>query len=129
MTVRSLDHYNIRASRQLLEQLRDFYRNVIGLADGPRPPFKEAGYWLYAGDRAVLHLSEAGEDEVHNTHVPGTFNHAAFACSGRPEFEKRLVAAGVTARQGHVPGTNIIQLFVEDPAGNGVELSFGDEHA
>jgi len=55
MTVKNLDHFNIRASGPLLEELREFYCDLIGLSEGFRPPFEEAGYWLYAGDLAILH--------------------------------------------------------------------------
>ncbi len=50
MTVRGFDHYNLRADRAVLDELRDFYRDVVGLAVGDRPPFRRFGYWLYSGD-------------------------------------------------------------------------------
>jgi len=49
-----LDHVNIR-TRQL-SVVRAFYTDVLGLKDGPRPPFGHPGAWLYAGDRPVVHL-------------------------------------------------------------------------
>ena len=33
MTVKNLDHFNIRASESLLEELREFYCDLIGLSD------------------------------------------------------------------------------------------------
>lgn len=57
MSVIGLDHYNLRAPRPLLDTLRDFYIDVVGLRLGARPPFRSHGYWLYAGAQAVLHLS------------------------------------------------------------------------
>ena len=53
-------HYNLRAPRALLDELREFYCDVVGLELGARPPFRSFGYWLYAGGHPVLHLSEAG---------------------------------------------------------------------
>lgn len=50
----------------------------------------------------------------------------AFACSGRAEMEARLHASGVGFRTDHVPATAQVQLFFQDPAGNGVELNFGE---
>ena len=29
---------------------RDFYRDVVGLTVGERPPFRRFGYWLYGGE-------------------------------------------------------------------------------
>jgi catechol-2,3-dioxygenase len=129
MTVCGIDHFNIRASRELLEQVRVFYCDVIGLVVGDRPPFDSAGYWLYAGDRAVLHLSLADEDEQLATNVATTLNHIALACTDRAEMERKLAAFGVRFRTARVPATSVAQLFLKDPAGNGIELSFADEPA
>jgi catechol 2,3-dioxygenase-like lactoylglutathione lyase family enzyme len=122
--VQTFDHYNLRAPRALLEELCAFYRDVVGLAVGERPPFRRFGYWLYAGRQPVLHLGEANGDETCAAHVEGTFNHASFSCTGRSEFESRLAARGIEYRTAQVPLTGQVQLFFRDPAGNGVELSF-----
>ncbi len=129
MTVCGIDHFNITASRELLEQVRAFYCDVIGLVVGDRPPFDSAGYWLYAGDRAVLHLSLADADEQLATNVATTLNHIALACTGRAEMERKLAESGVRFRTARVPATSVVQLFLKDPAGNGIELSFADEPA
>jgi catechol-2,3-dioxygenase len=115
MTVCGIDHFNITASRELLEQVRAFYCDVI--------------YWLYAGDRAVLHLSLADADQQLATNVATTLNHIALACTDRAEMERKLAAFGVRFRTARVPATSVAQLFLKDPAGNGIELSFADEPA
>jgi catechol-2,3-dioxygenase len=127
MPVRAFDHYNLRAPRALLDDLCAFYRDVVGLTVGPRPPFRRFGYWLYAGERPVLHLGEADPLEVCNVQVTGTFNHASFDCTGKREFEARLAERGIEYRTAHVPLTGQAQLFFRDPAGNGVELQFASE--
>jgi catechol 2,3-dioxygenase-like lactoylglutathione lyase family enzyme len=124
MPVRGFDHYNLRAARPLLDELRDFYCDVVGLRVGERPPLRRFGYWLYAGDRPVLHLSEADSEETRSTTVTTTFAHAAFDCTDRAGFERRLNERGVRFRVAQVPVTNQVQLFFLDPAGNGVELGF-----
>ena len=124
MHVRGFDHYNLRAARPVLDQLRDFYRDVVGLEVGERPPFRRFGYWLYAGDRPVLHLAEADAHETRSGTAKTTFAHAAFNCTDRAAFERRLVERGIRYRVDQVPITNQVQLFFEDPAGNGVELQF-----
>jgi catechol-2,3-dioxygenase len=128
MPVRAFDHYNLRAPRALLDDLCAFYRDVVGLTVGPRPPFRRFGYWLYAGERPVLHLGEADAGETCDAPVSGTFNHASFDCTGKREFEARLSARGIEYRTAHVPLTGHAQLFFRDPAGNGVELQFASEH-
>lgn len=124
MPVQGFDHYNLRAPRALLDELCAFYRDVVGLRVGERPPFRRFGYWLYAGARPVLHLGEAGSADVCTSDVEGTFDHASFACSDRGEFERRLATLNVEYRVARVPLTGQVQLFFRDPAGNGVELSF-----
>lgn len=122
--IRAFDHYNLRAPRGLLDVLRDFYCDVLGFELGARPPFRRFGYWLYAGDKPVLHLSEADVDEHRAVGMTTTFDHAAFDCRGRAEFERRLRELGIDYRVTQVPQVGLVQLFCKDPAGNGVELSF-----
>jgi catechol-2,3-dioxygenase len=124
MPVRGFSHYNLRASRELLDELRDFYRDVVGLEEGFRPPFRSFGYWLYAGQDAVLHLSESKPGEARTDRPSGTFDHAAFRCTGRQEYEQALARRGIVYRTAVVPETSMTQLFLTDPAGNGVELNF-----
>ncbi len=126
MPVAALNHYNLRCSRELLDRLRTFYCDVIGLRQGERPPFPSFGYWLYAGDDAILHLSEARPQEQRLAGTVNTFDHAAFSCSGRSEMEAHLARCGVAFETAEVPGTGQVQLFLKDPAGNGVELNFAE---
>jgi catechol 2,3-dioxygenase-like lactoylglutathione lyase family enzyme len=129
MPVQAFDHYNLRAPRALLDELCAFYRDVVGLTVGDRPPLRRFGYWLYAGPRAVLHLGEADATDVCRAGVEGTFNHASFACTNREEFERRLAELDIAYRTARVPLTGQVQLFFRDPAGNGVELCFATEEA
>lgn len=124
MPVGAFDHYNLRAARPVLEELRAFYCDVVGLTVGDRPPFRRFGYWLYAGERPVLHLSEADDSETRSRTAVTTFAHAAFNCTERTEFERRLRQLGIAYRTAQVPLLNLEQLFFRDPAGNGVELQF-----
>jgi len=124
MPVHGFDHYNLRAPRPVLEQLCAFYCEVVGLQVGERPPFRHFGYWLYAGERPVLHLSEADQGEARPTGTVNTFAHAAFNCTGRASFEQLLTERGIRYRVAEVPLTGKAQLFFHDPAGNGVELQF-----
>jgi catechol-2,3-dioxygenase len=124
MPVRGFDHYNLRASRPVLDELKAFYCDVVGLTLGERPPFRRFGYWLYADGRPVLHLSEADEHESRSRTAVTTFAHAAFNCSDRERYERRLTELGIPFRTARVPQLAIEQLFFHDPAGNGVELQF-----
>ncbi len=124
MSILSFSHYNLRAPRELLDTLCSFYVEVVGLRVGERPPFMSFGYWLYAGEQDVLHLTEARDDEVRSIEAATTFDHAAFNCAGRGEYESTLAQRGIKYEIAHVPQTGQFQLFFKDPAGNGVELNF-----
>ena len=64
---------------------------MAGLRQRERPAFRSFGYWLYAGERDVLHLSEAKPGEIRATDVATTFDHAAFTCTDPAAMEQRLV--------------------------------------
>jgi catechol-2,3-dioxygenase len=127
MPLVGFSHYNLRASRDTLDALRDFYVNIVGLREGERPPFHHYGYWLYAGNDAVLHLSEVNPGEVRHTQVSGTFDHVAFSCTDAAQFEAHLTRSGIRYHGDVVPASGQYQLFFQDPAGNGVELNFAGE--
>ena len=124
MPVAGLDHINLRAPRPLLEELRRFYIEAIGLAEGPRPPFRSHGHWLYAGERDVLHLTEAASGEVRATGIATAFDHIAFACTDAGAMLARLRRHGIDHVVEDVPATSQKQVFLRDPAGNGIELNF-----
>ena|SRR3984957_8791766 len=123
MAVEGFNHYNLRAQRPLLDVLRDFYVDVIGLSLGFRPAFRSFGYWLYAGDKDILHLTEAPPGEYRPTEGCGTFDHVAFTCINVDSFRRRLGSLGVDFTSEVAP-TGQLQLFLKDPGGNGVELNF-----
>lgn len=124
MNVSGICHYNLRAPRALLDSLCSFYSSIVGLSVGPRPPLQSFGYWLYAGDKDVLHLTESRSNETRAAGTPHTFDHVAFSCSDAPAYEARLRASGISYQSDTVPSIGQFQLFFSDPAGNGVELNF-----
>ena len=124
MPVAGLDHCNLRAPRELLQALRRFYIDVIGLEEGWRPPFHSRGHWLYAQGRDLVHLTEAAADGIRVPGVNGTFDHIAFACTDPDAMEARLRRHGIDYTVEVVPATAQRQVFLRDPAGNGIELNF-----
>ena len=123
--VRGLDHINLRVPADLLEPVRSFYIDLIGLHDGFRPPMGSGshGYWLYADQSAVLHLS-IGAAEVSVNRGNGYFSHVAFACTDLKATRTRLEAAGIPHRTVVLDEGTQVQIFVVDPAGITVELNF-----
>ena len=118
MTIRLVDHINVQTHR--LEETRDFYVEILGLTEGYRPELGFPGYWLYAGDRAVVHMQEAKGPVGPSTAC--ALNHAAFEVSEIDPLLARLEARGIPYDARDVPGTTIRQAFFLDP--NGVRLEF-----
>ncbi|HIF10953.1 MAG TPA: hypothetical protein EYQ81_14705 [Sneathiellales bacterium] len=54
MTVETLDHFTIVTAD--LDTSVAFYTDVLGLENGKRPDLGFPGAWIYAGDKAVVHL-------------------------------------------------------------------------
>ena len=123
--VRALDHVNLRAPAALIERLRRFYVDIVGLQEGPRPSFRSGsrGHWLYAGEQPLMHLSISAEGEG----LPqrsGWLNHYAFACDDLASTRARLDAAEIPYKVDIVDSLGQVQLFLTDPAGLAVELNF-----
>ncbi|MGD8580053.1 MAG: diguanylate cyclase [Lysobacterales bacterium] len=120
-----LDHINITAPGHLLDELRDFYRDVLGLTEGYRPTFSRPGYWLYADDRPVVHLIESGTGKIQDGLA--ALDHVAFRSRGLEAMKSRLEAFGVGYQEFVVSDIRLTQLFVTDPAGTRVEINFPGE--
>mgnify|MGYP005806019099 CR=1 FL=1 len=124
MPTRGLNHINFHAERKLLDALKDFYCGIVGLEVGARPNFPRFGYWLYAGGQPVVHLYESTPNEMRKTDVATAFDHVAFSCEDSAAFEAALRERGIAYSKALVPGSEQVQLFLTDPAGNKVELNF-----
>jgi len=117
-------HYNLRAERSMMEQLKVFYRDIVGLHIGDRPQLTSFGYWLYAGSRDVLHLSEAKPEEKRKENVATTFDHVAFTATDYDVTIVRLEKLSIQFKTREISDAGQKQIFFRDPAGNGIELNF-----
>jgi glyoxylase I family protein len=124
LAILGFNHYNLRAERNLLEQLKTFYCDVVGLQIGHRPKLSSFGYWLYAGPKDVLHLSEAKAEEKRQANVLSSFDHVAFTATDYQATLLRLEQLGVQFRTREIADAGQKQIFFSDPAGNGIELNF-----
>lgn len=92
----------------------DFYTRVLGLTErADRPDFSFGGAWLDAGGQQV-HLIEADVP-------PSIGQHFALAVTDLDAAVAELRAGGVQITDPVRVGTGR-QAFVDDPAGNRVEL-------
>lgn len=122
-----IDHFTLRVHPNELGPLRDFYIAVLGLREGWRPDFDFPGHWLYAADRPVVHLAgnaPAGEGRADAALPTGKFNHVSFRSTGLAGMREHLRSLGVVWREAPVPGAPLHQIFLHDPVGLKVELTF-----
>ncbi len=123
--IETLDHVNIQ-TRQLSVMV-DWYRDVLGLSEGPRPDFPFPGAWMYAGDRPIVHLVE--EPNVPRGGGPLALEHAAFRASGLKDFLARLDARGERYSVGGADFLPIVLVNVWDPDGNHLHVDFAKAEA
>lgn len=129
MTLERLDHYTIRVRPEDLAAIRQFYVEVLGLAEGARPGFSFPGHWLYCGGLPVVHLAGTVADGELAPTGTGRLDHVAFHATGLQDMLRRLGDLGVEYEQRPVPGQKLHQVFLIDPNGIKVELNYAAEEA
>lgn len=113
-----------------LHATRRFYLDVIGLREVARPDFGYPGAWLACpqpGGDAIVHVYAGGPALGESGLVPmGTaaIDHLSLSCSGYHAYRKRFIQHQLEWREFLVPGTSLWQLFVYDPSGLQLELTF-----
>ena len=119
----SINHIQLVAEKDLVLKLRDFYCDVVGLTEGFRPAFERFGFWLYIGDKDVLHLitPKDGDDR---SPQKSSFDHVAFKTVHNQNVLKKLKLLNIPFEEKPIPGMAAHQIFLRDPAGNRVELNF-----
>lgn len=119
MAIAGMNHFTVLTSD--LDATLVFYCDLLGLENGPRPPFDFPGAWLYSNKHAVLHV-------IAGRKVPappaGVIDHMAFSASGLAETVAQLRASNVKFDLRQLPGIGTWQLFCHDPDGATVELDF-----
>ncbi len=121
--IRFLDHVNVRTAA--LTGLVQFYEEVLGLKRGDRPDLGFPGAWLYAGERAVLHL--VGVEQKPPPQGVLSLEHFAFAASGLSAFLTNLERLGVPYQRSVQVGTGSIVINLKDPDGNRLHVDFPAE--
>ena len=122
MSVGLLDHYNV-STRKLKETVQ-FYEDVLGFKNGPRPPFNFPGAWLYSarppGAAPQRHLADR----------QGTAPRFRRHRSCRVRQPRLRGDEAASHRQGHphrvnqVPNSTRWQIFLRDPNNVEIELNF-----
>jgi catechol 2,3-dioxygenase-like lactoylglutathione lyase family enzyme len=120
-----------------IDRTRDFYRDSLGMEVGYRPPLAFPGYWLYLDGVPCIHIAEwktyseytSGKGLAMTTKAPstGAVDHLAFNGTGFEEMRARFEEAGIAFVEDTLPETGLRQLFLRDPNGLKIELSFPPE--
>ena len=126
MPVSALDHFTIRCSEADLGPLRDFYTQHIGLRVGDRPPIPAPGFWLYSEGRPIVHLYAIGNAgaPTREAAVTGPLDHISFRAHDLDATRAHLRANGIAFDEAPVPGWPLHQVFLHDPKGLKIELTF-----
>jgi len=126
MPVAALHHYTIRCTPQELPPLVDFYTQVMRLEAGARPEIPAPGAWLYAEGQPIVHLYAHLAQPVAAApeHATGPLDHISFRSRGLAEMRRHLAAHGVLFTEAPIPGWDIHQLFLHDPRGLKIEMTF-----
>ena len=106
--------------------MRGFYCDVLGMREGPRPNFDFPGHWLYVGDAALLHLAAILPDQPSRTAETSLsgFDHVSLAGAQLDAARKLLADRGIPFEELPVPGWPLRQIFLHDPVGSKIELTF-----
>ena len=124
MPVTEINHINLRANRDMMHVLRDFYCDIVGLKVGPRVATTSYGFWLYIGDNDVVHIAEYNKGVgAPDLQVNGTYDHVSFTCIDMPAMEAHL-QTHLIPYSTRVLNNDVQQINFKDPAGNGIELNF-----
>jgi catechol 2,3-dioxygenase-like lactoylglutathione lyase family enzyme len=113
-----------------LPQTLAFYKGVIGLREAPRPAFGFPGAWLAcatANGELIIHVWAGGPGMGEGGVSPygtATIDHVSLSAVGHSGFRERFRKAGLPWREFLIPGTSLFQLFVYDPSGVQIELTF-----
>jgi catechol 2,3-dioxygenase-like lactoylglutathione lyase family enzyme len=107
-----------------------FYTKVLGLRETARPNFGYPGAWLAVPTpvgEAVIHIYAGGPALGPQGKVSsgtGAIDHVSITAVGWNAFRQRFDQFGLPWREFLIPNTTYWQLFVYDPSGVQLELTF-----
>lgn len=117
-----LNHVTLRCTAASLPALRAFYIESLGLLEGARPAFGFPGHWLYSQGRPIVHLAALLDEP--SAPSTGPLDHISFSASDLDGTRQRLKAGAISFDEAPVPGWPLHQIFLTDPVGLRIELTF-----
>ncbi len=113
-----------------LEATRRFYTEILGMELAARPKLDFPGIWIKCptpGGDAIFHVYAGHAAKNADGSYPsgtGAIDHVAVTAHGFYEIRDKLKAAGLPWRENLIPGLPLWQIFVYDPSGIQLELTF-----
>jgi catechol 2,3-dioxygenase-like lactoylglutathione lyase family enzyme len=138
MPLSHIEHFLLQTTD--MEATRKWYVEVLGMRVGPNPDFKFPVFWLYLGDKDVVHVTEGGKGASENRKQyvgqqseaasgTGVVDHIAFRATGLRDMIAHLKSLKVDFRQRQVDDQGLYQLFMFDPNGVKIELNYARAEA
>ncbi len=112
----AIDHVQLAIPADAEERARRFYRDLLGMAEIPKPPqlAKRGGCWFESGS-VQIHLGVEAEFR------PARKAHPALRCGNYDELTAKLRSAGIEVTPDNlIPGVR--RCHISDPFGNRIEL-------
>jgi len=126
--ITGLNHIAMRTGNTPV--MRNFYKHVLGLDIDRRRPDHFAGFHLRPQvpyGNAIVHVMTGRDAEVDDGSVPtesGAIHHLAFYAEGFEQTRAALKQYGLPWREYRIPEVGMWQIFVFDPHGVLIELTF-----
>jgi glyoxylase I family protein len=118
MRVTRFHHVSVNANGSSVEDMADFYGDVLGLGDKDRPDIPGVpGHWHIVGDQELHLVGAPGSGQAIDT----TGNHFCVAVDDLDAAIAELEARGIDYVRA-LQGVDTVQIWIADPAGNTIEL-------
>jgi len=125
--VKNIDHVTLVVKN--LEASKQFYVDLLGMEEVPRPAFSFAGSWFQAGNtqiHLILEHTESGSagNVQPDERVKSRTHHLAFLVEDATKAAEQLTGKGIDLISGPRPRPDgAIQVFLNDPDGHVVEIT------
>lgn len=115
--IKGIHHVQITIPSGEEERDRDFYCEICGLKEIPKPQslLAKGGFWLKLGE-IEIHVSI--QDKINRQELK---SHICFECHGLLDWREKIEAMGVSIDENDsIPGVD--RFMVRDPFGNRLEF-------
>lgn len=113
--IQGIDHVQVGAPIGCEREARQFYGEVLGLEEIPKPKElkKRGGCWFRCGDQEI-HIG------VEEAFLPAKKAHPAFFVQRIDELKERLIEQGIQVIDDDAR-PDVIRFYLFDPFGNRIE--------